>query len=243
MSIELSTAEFKAVYILILLVAVYYIYYFPSFSKKTSGWFINKYPEKQAETYLFLFQKLFGFFMLGPVSAVIYFIFFEPFQKKSYLPDAFSFSVVLVLMILIPLLVIFIYFSSKNKEIYNRIPHMRHKDWTPERVLISIAGWGLYLFGYEFIFRELLLFSWAEAYGVVPSIAVNTAIYSAFHLPNGKNETLASIFFGIILCLVSLQAGSFLPAFLLHFTLSASTEMFSIYHNPEMSFKYKRVSA
>ncbi len=235
----MNDAESMAVYSLVLIVILYYGYYFTAFSNNTPKWFKKIYFENHA-TYLFLFQKLSGFLMLGPIAALLFYPFFQPNWKKTYLHIDVNISIFILLTILIPLIVILIYFSSKNKDIFKRIPHMRHKKWDFKKIFTSITGWGLYLLGYEFIFRKLLLFSWTEAYGILTAVVVNTAVYSAFHLPNGRKETLASLFFGVVLCLISLQTGSFIPAFILHFTLSASTEMFSIYHNPEMEFSFSK---
>lgn len=242
MSNYFNITGLKAVYAIILITATYYAYYFPAFSTKTSIWFRKKYGGNRSIIYLFMFQKLLGFILLGPVAALLFFPFFTLNPRNFNLFPFIDISPWSIMAVLIPLIVVLIYFSARNSEIYLRIPHMRLNEWKSSHVLTSITGWGLYLLGYEFIFRELLLVSWAEEYGVIPAIVVNVSLYSAFHLPNGRKETIGSIFFGLLLCIVSLQSGSFALAFLLHFTLSVSTEMFSIYHNPEMQFNLKRVA-
>lgn len=115
---------------------------------------------------------------------------------------------------------------------------MRLSTWGQKEVLISISGWALYLLAYEYVFRGLLLFSTAEAFGAWPAVGINLLLYSVFHIPNGKKETLAAIPFGLVLCIVSLLTGSFWMAFLLHLILSTSTEMFSIHYNPDMRFQF-----
>lgn len=238
----IDSLAIKASYTMVLIICVYYTYYFPAFSSKTAHWFKARYGQEGSKVYLFLFQKILGFLMLGPVAALIFYPFFSLNTNNSNFSIHLPVSPWSITALLIILIVILIYFSARNNDVYERIPHMRLKEWSSINILTSITGWGLYLLGYEFIFRQLLLFTWAEAFGVIPAIVVNVAIYSAFHLPNGRKETVGSIFFGLALCLISLQTGTFLLAFLLHFTLSVSTEMFSIYHNPDMQFNLKRVT-
>lgn len=238
----IDSFAFKASYSMVLIICSYYTYYFPAFSSKTADWFKSRYDPERAKINLFLFQKILGFIMLGPVTALLFYPFFSLNSSISIYSVYFQVSPWSITAFLILLIVILIYFSARKSDIYERVPHMRLKEWRLINILTSILGWGFYLLGYEFIFRQLLLFTWAEAFGIVPAIVVNVALYSAFHLPNGRKETVGSIFFGLVLCLVSLQSGSFVLAFLLHFTLSVSTEMFSIHHNPCMSFNLRRAT-
>ena len=66
--------------------------------------------------------------------------------------------------------------------------------------MLNLLGWAIYLFGYEFLFRGILLFPLAETVGVWPAIAVNIALYSATHIPKGLDETLGAIPLGLVLC-------------------------------------------
>jgi membrane protease YdiL (CAAX protease family) len=238
----IDSLSIKASYTMVLIICGYYTYYFPAFSSKTADWFKAKYGQERSKIYLFLFQKILGFLMLGPVAALLFYPFFSLNTSNSNFSIQLPVSPWSITAFLIILIVILIYFSARKSDVYERVPHMRLKEWNTINILTSITGWGLYLLGYEFIFRQLLLFTWAEAFGVIPAIVVNLALYSAFHLPNGRKETIGSIFFGLVLCLLSLQTGTFILAFLLHFTLSVSTEMFSIHHNPSMRFNLKKVT-
>ncbi len=232
--------KFKAIYSIALTLAVYYFYYFPAFSEKIKLWVKRRSAAERFETNLFMMQKFYGFLMLG----VIPWLLFHPFFKintTGHVPVSFlPVNTGWLMVILVPIVVVLIFFSARNSNLYSRFPVIRRKEWGITDIVTSITGWGIYLLGYEYLFRELLLFTVAESYGIPLAIAVNVALYSSFHLPNGKNETLGAIPFGLVLCLVSLQTGSFVMAFLLHFTLSVSSEVFSIIHNPEMSFKLKK---
>jgi membrane protease YdiL (CAAX protease family) len=232
--------NFNVIYSISLTLAAYYLYYFPAFSEKTKQWVKSRFAGERFETSLFMMQKLYGFLMLGVIPWLLFHLFFK---TNTHELDPVSFLPVnpgWLMAFLVPLIVFLIFFSARNQNVYSRFPVIRRREWGIADILISITGWGFYLLGYEYLFRELLLFTMAESVGVPIAIAVNVALYSSFHLPNGKNETLGAIPFGLVLCLVSLQTGSFVLAFLLHLTLSASSEVFSIFHNPEMSFKLKK---
>jgi len=232
--------NFKAIYSIALTITVYYLYHFPAFSDKTKQWFKDRYIGDRAEINLFMMQKFYGFIMLGAIPALLFLPFFS-INTHGFEPiSSLSVNAWLIMVSLVVIIVIFIYFSARNSKVYSRFPVIRRREWGIANILTSITGWGIYLLGYEFLFRQLLLFTMAESFGVPAAIVVNLALYSSFHLPNGRNETLGAIPFGLILCLVSLQTGSFTMAFLLHFTLSVSSEVFSVFHNPEMSFNLKK---
>ena len=229
----------KAVFATCLVIAGYVFYYFLSESAKISTRFSERYSFEQSEIYRFLFQKLTGFLFLGVIPFFLFFRFFALTKEGSfpgYFPEWKTDTLLAVLHLCV---VILAFLSARKAEVHTVVPGMRLSSWKPVHVLVSLLGWGIYLLAYEYIFREILLFAWAEAAGIFPAIMVNVVIYAIFHLHKGKLETLGSIPFGIILCLISLNAGSFLPALMLHFTLAASTEVFSIYHNPAMYFNFK----
>jgi membrane protease YdiL (CAAX protease family) len=90
------------------------------------------------------------------------------------------------------------------------------------------------------MFRGLLFFSFIRFIGNLPAIVVNVFIYALVHIHKGFKETLASIPFGIILCLMTLSTGSIWAAFIVHIILALSNEWISFHLNPEMSIKRNR---
>jgi membrane protease YdiL (CAAX protease family) len=232
--------KFKSIYSIALTLILYYLYYFPAFSEKTKQWVKSRSAAERFETNLFMMQKFYGFLMLGVIPWLLFHLFFKTNTHEPVPVSVLPVNAGWLMVFLVPLIVLLIYFSAKNSKVHSRLPVIRLKEWGISDILTSITGWGFYLLGYEYLFREFLLFTMAESVGVPIAIVVNVALYSSFHLPNGKNETLGAIPFGLVLCLVSLQTGSFALAFLLHLTLSVSSEVFSIIHNPEMNFKLKK---
>ncbi|MBW6497023.1 MAG: CPBP family intramembrane metalloprotease [Bacteroidales bacterium] len=229
----------QAVFSLALTIAVYYAYYFPAFSAANKKWFQKNFSEKKGQVYLFIFQKTLGFLLLGLVPGMLFSLKFN-FSTPKHSAWGLTAIPLWVYPIILLLIVFSSVFSSRKPDVNSRIPQMRLPDWGFKEIAISISGWAIYLLGYEFLFRGLLLFTTAEAFGIMPAMLINIGLYSAFHLPNGMKETLAAIPFGLILCVISLISCSFIPAFLLHLSLSISAEMFSVHFNPNMKFLFSK---
>lgn len=189
----------------------------------------------------FLKMKLYGFLMMG----IIPYLFFSTIMISPVANDpaiSVFWRIPSHILLILPILIIIMNFFVASKEDFHaRIPQMRITEWGIPNLIISIGGWGIYLLGYEYLFRGLFLSSWVEAFGPITAIAVNVFFYSLFHIPNGTKEAVGAIPFGIILCLLTIQMGSFLPAFLLHWLLSVSAEIFSIHHHPDMQFNLKKL--
>jgi membrane protease YdiL (CAAX protease family) len=101
---------------------------------------------------------------------------------------------------------------------------------------MNIAGWILYLFGYEFMFRGVLLFPLAGELGVWPAIAVNTALYSVSHVPKGLSEAAGAIILGLILCVLTLASGTIWIAFFTHVALALTNSFTAMKYHPEMHY-------
>ncbi|MFO7574107.1 MAG: CPBP family intramembrane glutamic endopeptidase [Bacteroidales bacterium] len=187
---------------------------------------------------LFIFEKTVGFIFLGLLPGVVFKLFYTfPFARYAVFGlNSLQWYVLLVVAIV---LIIISFNSARRPSVQNRLPQMRLVAWGWKEISVSFLGWASYLLAYEFLFRGILLFSLTMALGVLPAVVINVALYSAFHLPNGKDETLAAIPFGLVLCISALLSGSFIPAFLLHFILAFTVEMSSIHFNPELSFSIK----
>lgn len=101
-------------------------------------------------------------------------------------------------------------------------------DWTPARVRRNRILWGIYLFGYEVLFRGVLLFGLIPFVGVWPAIAIQTAFYAAVHLPKNASECAGSAIMGTLFSLGALWSGSVLAPFLLHWIVATAGETFGL---------------
>ena len=86
----------------------------------------------------------------------------------------------------------------------------------------SVIGWGLYLFGYEALFRGTLLFALFRAAGAWPAIVISTIVYALAHLDKRAGEVLGSIPLGLVWGMACLEAGGLWPALLCHLAVYQS---------------------
>ncbi len=227
-----------AVYSVAITAIAYYSYYYLSQFKTVSGAVKKVYPGcKEPEAVEFLSAKLTGFFLLGVVPLVIFLSFFPLSFKDLGLSWART-GQYWYLIIAIPAVAVSIMSqATKGQANLAVYPQMRITSWTTRYIFISLSGWTLYLVSYEFLFRGILWFLCYAAFGFWPALVINLALYSAFHMTKGIGETVGAIPLGALVCLFTWLTGSIFLAFLTHISIAASSELFSIYYNPQMKFR------
>jgi membrane protease YdiL (CAAX protease family) len=191
---------------------------------------------------LYVWRKISGFLLLGVVPAIAALIYF----KRDLLQAGFTWGRTSDLWLwLAGASVLFIslnfFNNSKGPNLRKVYPEMRLKGWGTGGISILAGGWVLYFIGYEFLFRGLLLFSCYNAFGLWPAVAINLALYSALHLPKGLKEATAAIPFGALLCYLTIESHSILPAIFIHSVQAISFDLSCIYRNPEMIIKLSKI--
>ena len=184
-----------------------------------------------------IFQRMVGVLILGLIPLMVIITSFNqnPFEFGLTIPLPFK-----TLLYILPIGAILILVNSKmapkpgNLEMY---PQFRVKNWYINIFVANLITWAAYLYAYEFFFRGFLFFAFQPVLGTWLNITINTAAYSIAHLHKGKRETLASIPFGIVLCLITLDTQSIFASFMLHLILAVSNDIFSIKAHPDMSFR------
>jgi membrane protease YdiL (CAAX protease family) len=83
----------------------------------------------------------------------------------------------------------------------------------------------LFLAAYEIWFRGYLLTDCITGWGVLVAVIINIILYTLLHIVNGKNEMLACIPFGLLLCSLCVWTAAAWPAILLHIALTVSYEV------------------
>lgn len=127
------------------------------------------------------------------------------------------------------------YFNPAHVRPGGQYPSMRVDRWSFRLWLLEATSWGIYLLAYEFMFRGLLLHALLP-WGAWPAIAVNTALYTCTHLHKGPQEAFGALFLGILLCLLTLWAGSLWPAYLIHLSLAVFNSLGAVARNPALGF-------
>ncbi|TVQ99298.1 MAG: CPBP family intramembrane metalloprotease [Deltaproteobacteria bacterium] len=116
--------------------------------------------------------------------------------------------------------------ASRKADFREHYPELRLPPdaWTPARMRRNRLLWGIYLFGYEVLFRGVLLFGLIPFVGVWPAIAIQTAFYAAVHLPKNAGECAGSAVMGTLFSLGALWSGSVLAPWLLHWMVATAGE-------------------
>jgi len=206
----------------------------------TTFWFVSKATKmNDGSVKNVLFSKCLGLFTMGIVPATIALTLMPQYTLAdyglTYRSDTTMISLVAIL-ILAALTMPLAFLSAKKPSHQVNYPQIREKNWTLSLFLKNSLGWSAYLLGYEFLFRGILLFPLVDALGVWPAVAINTAMYSATHIPKGLDETIGAAFLGVVLCLITLMTGTLWVAIVVHVTMALTNSFSSIYHNPEMKF-------
>lgn len=225
---------------IILTLVFFSIYWFTSKSEKIKRIFYNKYDYDQASLKHIFFTKYFGFFSMGILPTFLILIVLPEFTLAdlgfTLIYETFLFSLLWILglsILIIPL----VYFSAQKQKNLANYPQIRAKVWTKKMLFINALGWFLYLFGYEFLFRGVLLIPLIETLGMWPAIAVNIALYSATHIPKGLDETIGAIPLGFVLCLLTISSGTIWIAFIVHVVMAWTNTFTALKFHPDMQLQ------
>lgn len=218
------------------------IYWFISQSGRFRNWHYDRYDHDTAAVRHFLSIKVLGFSVLGLIPLILTLILLPGFSPAD-LGITFRVENPLFSLAAATGLVLLAVFSAgtaaRKAKDPDHFPQIRAKVWTTKTSLANIAGWGLYLLGYEILFRGILLMPLADHLGVWPAIAVNIALYAAAHIPQGPRDAFGAIPVGLIFCLVTLASGTVFIAFLVHLSMALTNCFTSMKHHPDMSFLKK----
>jgi membrane protease YdiL (CAAX protease family) len=136
-------------------------------------------------------------------------------------------------LVLIPLGAI----NARGKEHLAMYPQVKMDNWSPFEYLSNILSWGIYLLGYEFLFRGILFLGLLPFVGIAAGIIINTVLYAAAHIYKGKKETLGSIPLGIVLCLITAQTETIWTAFAVHWIMASNNFIWSQYYTSKYNMK------
>ncbi|MFM7594984.1 MAG: CPBP family intramembrane glutamic endopeptidase [Flavobacteriales bacterium] len=184
------------------------------------------------------FTKYMGFFILGVLPLILVMFLFGISLAEvglTWYAETTWFSlfwIVILSIAVVPLA----YRSAKKPENLLNYPQIRAKHWTNKTFAINLTGWAIYLFGYELLFRGVLLFLLVDSLGVVVAIAVNVLMYAISHVPKGLSETLGAIPLGLVLCILTLQSGTIWIAFFVHIALSFTNSLTALAYHPEITY-------
>ncbi|MCJ7820950.1 MAG: CPBP family intramembrane metalloprotease [Bacteroidales bacterium] len=233
-------SDFRTALPVIFTITFYMLYWFISQSGRVRSFFYQRSEHDSAAVKHFFFVKMLGFVLLGFIPLVLFLILLPEYSIASLgltvKSENISFSVWSALGLMV-LAVISGWLAARKARNFDRFPQIRAKDWTNTTLIVYIAGWAFYLLGYEVLFRGILLMPLADHLGIWPAIAINIALYSAAHLPQGPIEAWGAAPVGLILCLVTLASGTIWVAFFVHLTMALTNSLTTMALHPDISYR------
>jgi membrane protease YdiL (CAAX protease family) len=215
-------------------------YWFTSISPQFKARFQRHHAGDEAATWHIFAVKFTGFLTMGVLPLAVCMAFIPEMGMADYgltmIPATSLYSLAWTMGLCVLVVPLASFSARKPKNLLN-YPQNRATNWTRRIYALNLLGWAVYLFGYEFLFRGILLFPLAETLGVWPAIAVNIALYSATHIPKGLDETLGAIPLGLVLCLLTLASGTIWIAFLVHVAMAWTNSLTALKHHPDIHYQ------
>jgi membrane protease YdiL (CAAX protease family) len=229
------TPGFYVSVVILSTVIFYYFYFFFITSGLPEKYSKSINHQTQKAMMIFLLKKSSGFLILGLIPGIIYYFLVNPDFGIFGLSLNHIRPNLLIIVSLMAIITVILFINQKINRQNNSL-QINVSEWNIFLFLINAAGWIIYLIGYEFLFRGILLFECYASFGFWPAIAINIAIYSAIHLVNGKDQALGALIFGGIACYFTLSRGTILIPVIMHITLSLGSDYFSIRYNKSLRF-------
>ena len=221
---EFSLVESSPLFIGIIGYLVYF--YFLKNEALQTG-FRNYLSESKSSFYWIQLTRIVAFTCMGILPLLYIYLLDIYFWEIDFIWTQSDTNYTLILaVVLIPIGAI----NAKGKEHLAMYPQVRMTRWNPFEYLINIFSWGIYLLGYEFLFRGILFLGLLPFVGFYPAICINTILYALAHLYKGKKESIGSIPLGIVLCLITAQTETIWTAFAVHWILATNNFVWSNYY-------------
>ena len=213
-------------YIISIVIGIYALYYAFAYTK-VYDWIYERFGISRNHTVFHaIFFRLAGFLFFGIIPWVLFRVHGVEFDfltiEKEHLDNTVFWTAIFSAVA-----IVFAYINVKSSKqtIY---PQFKIEKWTKTYKFLTYFTWILYLTGYEFMFRGLLLFGLVEEFGYYPSIILNVVLYAFVHIPKGVKEVLGCFIMGPILCVLALYTENIFAPIIIHVSLCLTNEYFSI---------------
>jgi len=237
--ISWQQSDIYAVLPIALALLFFTVYWFIAQSDKIKAWFYRKSEPDKASVNHITFNRIVGFVSMGIFPVAICLVFLPDYSIADYgfkLDPGTSVFSILWIIVLSILLIPIAYISAKKPQNLANYPQIRAKIWTKKTLIINSVTWAVYLLGYEFLFRGVLLFPLVAHLGVWTAIAINIALYSATHIPKGMAETIGAVPLGFVLCILTLSSGTIWIAFFVHLVMALTNSFTALKFHPDMQY-------
>lgn len=212
------------------IIAAFVLYYiFLLFLKKSQ-------EKKQNNTRSVIIGRSTGVFLFG-ILPVIY-LMSQKMNIKEFGINSENLLISLyAILIVLPIIFIVVFINAKKEQNLKLYPEIRKQTWNAQLLILSAFSWLVYIFAYEFLFRGFFLFLSLQYFSYWPAIIINIILYALVHIPKGIKETVASLPFGLILCVITIESGNITASFVIHGFMGLFNEWLSLKAHPNMQLK------
>ena len=238
-----STGFPDATLMIPLVTLMYLLHFFTGGARAVKRWLSSGYHSDASEVRRVVFVKVSAVFFFAAVPILIIRILpgvsLADYSAMTSCSWQVAVCALIAAAVILPLNYFFYSPTASNLKV---CPQFRIRTWNCRTALLSSLAWSAYLVAYEFMFRGLLLFSCLRSFGLPAALIINVCLYALSHLPKGIRETIGSVPFGLILCLLVVRLESFWIAAAIHIILAVSNDLFSMRANPDMEYIPKKAS-
>lgn len=232
-----SSVSEEANLAIILVTLGFILFWFTGKSEKLLRYLVGRFGTERGQARHVFIKRVVGILSFGVIPACILFAKFGLTWADYGVSARFSPAAWYWTLGLSVILIFMTARSTRSADHLSQYPEIRTIVWSRSLLIWSALSWMGYLVAYELMFRGLLLFSCARAFGAWPAIVINTAIYALVHVPKSAKEGIGAIPLGLLLCIITFQTQTIWVALLVHWVLSLANEWFSFKYQPEMRVK------
>ncbi|MBI3922581.1 MAG: CPBP family intramembrane metalloprotease [Armatimonadetes bacterium] len=129
------------------------------------------------------------------------------------------------LLFMLPLLLL----AAPGRDFQSFYPRYQPAKESVAGFCVLIVTVGIYMLGWEYLFRGFMLFGMAPSFGWF-SVVLQAIPFGLSHWGNPRPEILGSFFAGVALGALAWRFKSFVPGFIVHWTAYVLFNLFVILH-------------
>jgi len=133
-----------------------------------------------------------------------------------------------VLLIFILCMIPIIFWASKMPSFQKTYPMLPIAKKGIQGFVIAELSFGIFFVFWEFFFRGYMLFSLEKRVGFLVANCIQASAFAFMHLGKPELEVYSALAGGLIIGWLCYRSKTFLPAFLIHWVIQFSMDLFSV---------------
>ena len=217
----------SAFFIVTVIILIYGFYYVLAYTK-VHDWIFDYFAKNTNKSVFHsVYFRSLGFVLFGVIPTGIFYIVYGA-ELDFLVVEPEYVSKIIAWTPFLCLIAITVAYLNVRMSQQTQYPQFKLENWTAFHKCLTYSTWALYLIGYEFLFRGILLFGTVEEMGLYPAIILNVVLYAFVHLHKGWKEVVGCFILGPILCVTALETNALITPICIHLSLCLANEFFSI---------------